>query len=138
MKRMITAILIFVCAASFGAAAAQFVSQDDFRKWNDEGRKMIIVDIQSKDEFEKHHFKGSRETNAYPAKTDDEKKHLDGVLPTIRSSEEPVVIVCPKGRSGAQNTHEYLKSKGVSENRLYILEGGIAGCPDKDRLKSGR
>jgi hypothetical protein len=52
-------------------------------------------------------------TNAYPAKTDEEKK-LDGVQSSINSSKEDVVIVCPRGGGGAKNTYEYLKTKGVA------------------------
>jgi hypothetical protein len=49
-----------------------------------------------------------------------------------------VVIICPRGKSGASNTYDYIKSKGIPENRLYILEGGIAGWPYKEMLIKGR
>jgi rhodanese-related sulfurtransferase len=102
------------------------------------GKKMTIVDIQPKNEFEQHHFKGSIETNAFPAKTDEEKKRLDSVIEKIKKSSEDVVIICPRGKSGASNTYDYIKSKGIPENRLYILEGGIAGWPYKEMLIKGR
>ncbi len=138
MKRYLVfaACLVFLFTTS--AFAANYVKPEDFKNWLESGKKLIIVDIQPADEFEEHHFKGSIETNAFPAKTDEEKKRLDKVLPIIMSSNDDVVIICPRGRSGASNTYEYLKSKGVSENRLYILEGGIAGWPYKEMFVKGR
>lgn len=138
MKRILilTVCLIFLLTAT--AFAANYVKPEDFKKWLDSGKKMIIVDIQPAADFEKHHFKGSIETNAFPAKTEEKKKLLDKVIPQIMSSKDDVVIICPRGRSGASNTYEYLKSKGVSENRLYILEGGIAGWPYKEMFVTGR
>lgn len=138
MKRVILMTVIALLAFAANALCAQFIKQDDFNRWSDEKRNMIIVDIQPKDEYEKHHFKESYETNAFPAKTDEEKKRLDAVLPNIQSSKVPVVIVCPRGKSGAMNTNDYFKSKGVAEDRLYILEGGVAGCPYRDKLEKGR
>lgn len=135
MKKYFLMVLIFVLVLTTSAFAANYVKPDEFKKWLETGKKMIIVDIQPKAEFEAHHFNGSIETNAFPAKTDEEKKRIDKVLPLIMSSSDDVVIICPRGRSGAMNTYEYLKSKGVPEKRLYILEGGIAGWPYKEVLK---
>ncbi len=49
-----------------------------------------------------------------------------------------VVIICPKGKGGALNAYDYLKSKGVPENRLFILEGGIDDWPYPDLFVKGR
>lgn len=138
MKRYAVFVLGFIFLLSTTAFAANYVKPEVFKKWIETGKKPIIVDIQPADEYEKHHFKGSVETNAFPAKTDKEKIKLDKVLPTILSSKNEVVIICPRGKSGASNAYEYLKSKGVPENRLYILEGGIAGWPYKEMFIKGR
>lgn len=135
MKRYVLLIILFVFSLTSSASAANMLKPETFKQWLESGKKIIIVDIQPAEEFEKHHFKGSIETNAFPAKTDDDKKKLDSVIERIKKSDEDVVIVCPRGRSGAMNTYEHLKTKGVSENRLYILEGGIAGWPYKDMLQ---
>lgn len=138
MKRILilTVCLLFLFTSM--AFAANYVRPGDFKKWLESGKKMIIVDIQPANEFERHHFKGAIETNAFPAKTDEERKRLDKIIPRIMSSTDNVVIICPRGKSGASNTYEYLRSKGVSENRLYILEGGIAGWPYKEMFVTGR
>lgn len=138
MKKHLVLAMVFVFVLTTVALAANYVKPDEFKKWIETGKKMIIVDIQPKDEFEDHHFKGSIETNAFPAKTDEEKKRLDSAIEKIKKSKDDVVIICPRGKSGASNTYDYIKSKGVPENRLYILEGGIAGWPYKEMLIKGR
>lgn len=138
MKKYLVFTLCFLFLFTTAAFAANYVKPDEFKKWLESGKKLIIVDIQPAEDFEEHHFKGSIETNAFPAKTDEEKKRLDKVIPQIMSSRDDVVIICPRGRSGASNTYEYLKSKGVPENRLYILEGGVAGWPYKEMFQKGR
>jgi rhodanese-related sulfurtransferase len=138
MKKYLVLAVSLVFLFTTSAFAANYVKPEDFKKWLESGKKLIIVDIQPAEDFEEHHFKGSIETNAFPAKTDEEKKRLDKVIPLIMSSSDDVVIICPRGRSGASNTYEYLKSKGVPEKRLYILEGGIAGWPYKEMFVKGR
>jgi len=138
MKKYLVFAVSLVFLFTTSAFAANYVKPEDFKKWLESGKKLIIVDIQPAEDFEEHHFKGSIETNAFPAKTDEEKKRLDKVIPLIMSSSDDVVIICPRGRSGASNTYEYLKSKGVPEKRLYILEGGIAGWPYKEMFVKGR
>jgi rhodanese-related sulfurtransferase len=99
---------------------------------------VTVVDIQPAGEYEAHHFKNSIETNAFPAKADKEKKKLDRALTAIKASKNNVVIICPRGRSGASNTYDHLKVQGVYESRLFILEGGVEGWPYTDTLVQGR
>jgi rhodanese-related sulfurtransferase len=139
-RKMIMLCLAF--AALFivphAALAANYVKPDVFKQWLVSNKPLVIVDIQPAEDFGEHHFKGSIETNAFPAKSDEAKKRLDKTLPTIQSSKGDVVIICPMGKGGASNTYDYLKSKGVPENRLFILEGGIDGWPYPDLFVKGR
>ncbi len=129
--------LVFSFFLSKVTYANNYLKPEELKKWLETGKKVIIVDIQPHDEFVKRHIKGSIETNAFPANTDELKKRLDKALPVINKSNDPVVIVCPRGKSGAKNAYDYLKSKGVPESRLYILEGGIAGWPYPELLEKG-
>lgn len=141
MKRTVTTILILCCLSllmPYTAFAADYVKRDMFKQWLKTAKQVVIVDIQPADDYEKQHFKGSIETNAFPAKTEEERKRIDKALPAISSSKDEVVIICPRGRSGASNTYDYLVNKGVSEKRLFILEGGIAGWPYKELYVKGR
>lgn len=133
---VMVATLVFVLTSS--AFAANYLKPDVFRQWMETKRPVIIVDIQLADDFKEHHFKDSIETNAFPAKSEEEKKKLDKAIEKIKATQDDVVIVCPRGRSGASNSYEYIKSKGIPEKRLYILEGGIAGWPYKEMFVKGR
>jgi len=99
---------------------------------------VILVDIQPEKDFAEHHLVGSIETNAYPVKSVADKTKLDRTLPLIEDSTAPVVVVCPRGGGGAQKAYDYLKSQGVAEERLVILEGGIAGWPHDDLMSQDR
>jgi len=136
MKKYFVLAMAFVFVSTTSAFAANMVKPGFFKQWLESKKPVVIVDIQPADEFEKHHFNGSIETNAFLAKTDVDKKKLDAAAEKIKASKDDVAIICPRGKSGAANTYEYLKSKGIAESRLYILEGGIAGWPYKDMLKS--
>ena len=135
-------LLFFAFVALFlvpqAAFAANYVKPDIFKQWLASNKPLVIVDIQTAENFGAHHFKGSIETNAFPAKSDEEKRQLDRILPRIQSSKGDVVIICPKGKGGALNTYDYLKSKGVPESGLLILEGGIDGWPYPDLFVKGR
>ena len=124
--------LIFLSAGN--VFADNFVEAGELRTMIEQKKEVILIDIQTPEDFTKRHIQGSIETNAYPAKSEDEKKRLDKALPTIKASTAPVVVVCPRGKSGAKNSYDYLISKGIPENRLQILKGGIAAWPYQELL----
>jgi len=93
-----------------------------------------IVDIQIEDEYNAHHIKGVIATYAYPVKTEEDKAKLAEFLPQLKDSQDPVVIICPQGKSGATRTYQYLYDQGIDESRLFILEKGQAGWPYNELL----
>jgi len=103
-----------------------------------EGEKVRYRRYPGSRRIRKHHFKGSLETNAYPVKSEEERKKLDKTLERINASQDDVVIVCPRGGGGAKNTYDYLKEKGVEEKRLFILEKGMEGWPHPEMCVQGR
>ena len=134
-KLVITALLLthasLVCAANY-------IDPDELKLMIQQKKEVVIVDIQPAGEFERHYLNGAIETNAFPAKSPDEKQRLDKTLPVIKASTAPVVIICPRGGSGAKNSYEYLQSRGIPEERLLILKGGIAGWPHLELLQHDR
>ncbi len=94
-----------------------------------------IVDIQVENEYKAHHIKRVIPTYAFPVKTDEDKAKLAKVLPQLQSSKDPIVIICPRGASGAKNTYQYLYDQGIDESRLFILEKGQAGWPYGELLE---
>ena len=137
MKKFATALILTLSTTS-AALAANYIEPQELKELLDKKQPVILVDIQPAADFEKQHITGSIETNAFPAKSDDEKKRLDKTLPIINASKDPVVVVCPRGKSGAKNSYEYLMKQGVAEERMTILEGGIHEWPYKELFVKGR
>ena len=138
MKKMLCLSLAVFLYSIASASAENYVKPDQFKQWIETSKPVQIVDIQPAEAFEKHHFKNTIQTNAFPAKSDAEKERLDRILPTLQSSKDDIVIVCPRGGSGAKNTYEHLKSKGIFESRLFILEKGVEGWPYKEMFIQGK
>ncbi len=137
LKKISLALFLIIVTAS-AALAANYIEPQELKELLNQKKPVILVDIQPAADFEKHHLAGSLETNAFPAKTNEEKKRLEKVLPLIKSSNAPVVVICPRGKSGAKNSYEYLVSQGVNEDRLQILEGGIHEWPYAELFVTGR
>ncbi len=100
----------------------------------EKGDNIILLDIQVKEEWDVHHIKGAIPTHAYPVKTDEERAKLDAVLPQL-DGEQPIVVICPGGAGGAQRTIDYLQTKGVKGDRLFILENGQGKWPYNELLE---
>lgn len=114
----------------------QYVSPDTFRQWYTQG-KTLVVDVQTPGGYTQMHFQGSLPTYAYPVRTPEQKKRIESVIPAIKKTDKPVVLVCPGGITGAPNARLHLLSKGIPNKRLYVLQGGTFGFPWKDMLISG-
>lgn len=138
MMKKFAAALIFTLSTATATLAANYIEPQELKELIDKKQPVILVDIQPAADFEKQHLPGSLETNAFPAKTDEEKKRLDKTLPIINASKDPVVVICPRGKTGAKNSYDYLMKQGVAEDRLQILDGGIAEWPYKEFFVTGR
>lgn len=130
MKRISVALtLIFCFTCSAFASDYNYISPDKLKSNIENNASMLVVDIQVLDEFSKHHIQGSMPTYAYPAKSERDTAKLDMVYHKQQETNDPVVIVCPRGAGGAKRSYDYLKSKGVTEDKLLILEKGMKGWP---------
>lgn len=137
LKRIALALSLTLLSASV-VLAANYIEPQELKELLDKKLPVILVDIQPAADFEKQHLPGSIETNAFPAAKDEEKARLDKALTAIKASADPVIVICPRGKSGAKNSYNYLESRGVSEERMQILEDGIAGWPYKELFVKGR
>lgn len=113
-----------------------YITAEDFKQWLDSGKATILVDIQVKDEFSLHHFKDSMETNSYPVDTEEQRQMIDPAVAAAKKAGTDVVVICPRGGGGAKKCYNYLKAQGISEAKLFILEGGVAKWPHKEMLVS--
>jgi rhodanese-related sulfurtransferase len=119
--------LVTTLAASAGAASYRYMPAAELERRLKAKEPVVVLDIQVEPEYREHRIKGAKPTYAYPVKSPEDKAKLEAALKEIASSKAPVVIVCPRGAGGAERTVDYFLEKGVSADRLYILEKGQAG-----------
>ena len=129
-----TPLLLLLFAGYALAFGYNYISADQFKGDIEKGKSFIVVDIQVADEFARHHFKNSIETNAYPVKTEEEKQRIDPAVQRHQKTGHTVVVVCPRGGGGAKRCYDYMKSQGVSEEDLVILKGGVEKWPYREML----
>lgn len=110
-----------------------YYTAEQTKKAIENGDEIILLDIQVEEEWDAHHIKGAIATHAYPVKTDEEKAKLDAVLPQLEG-EQPIIVICPGGAGGATRTIDYLQTKGISADRLFILENGQSKWPYDEML----
>ncbi len=135
--------MAFIVLAALNTAALfesfNYVDAVQMRGWLEQKRPILIVDIQVKDEFAAHHLRGSHGTGAYPVKSDEERRSLDGAVNHFKAHpDEDVVVVCPRGKGGAKRAYAYLKKSGVPEENLFILTGGMAKWPYAEWVEKGK
>ncbi|WP_022669259.1 rhodanese-like domain-containing protein [Desulfospira joergensenii] len=139
MKKLLMIIAVFwFFAGSALASGYNYVSPEKVKTWIETQKLFTIVDIQVTDEFKAHHLPNSIATYAYPVKTDGEKAQIEDAIRTSMEKDTPIVVVCPRGGGGAKRCYDYMKSKNVPEDRLLILEKGMAGWPYKDLVETGQ
>jgi rhodanese-related sulfurtransferase len=103
-------------------------AEETAKLMSEDASKVVIVDIQEKQGFEKEHLSGAQATYAYPVKTDAEKARLAELIPNIKPDQK-VVIVCPRGAGGADRTYDFFLEKGLKKEQLFTLKNGQEGWP---------
>ncbi|CAH2212168.1 rhodanese-like domain-containing protein [Tepidibacter aestuarii] len=112
----------------------QYYTAEQVKEAIENGDDITLVDIQVEEEWNAHHIKGAISTKAYPVKTDEERAKVDAVIPKLEG-DNPIIVVCPGGKGGAQRTIDHLIKSGVKAERLFILENGQGGWPYDELLE---
>lgn len=138
MKLFLSITLPFLILVSSAVAADyNYISPEDMKQRISGDQTTIIVDIQVEEEFNQHHLPGSLATFAYPVKTDAERAKIDSAVQQYKSTEDMVVIVCPRGKGGAKRCYDYMRANDVPHEKLFILEKGMSGWPYKEMIVAG-
>lgn len=127
--------VVLVAASAAFAGDFNYIEAEQVKTMIEKGHPMHLVDIQVEEEFNDHHIKGAIKTTAYPVKSDEDKAKLEDVTAKAKQDKNPVVIICPRGKGGAERTYNYMKDNGIAEERLLILEDGQAGWPYPELLE---
>jgi thiosulfate/3-mercaptopyruvate sulfurtransferase len=130
-------------AADSGAAAAgtfesegrQYITAGQLKADIEAGEDMFLLDIQLEDAYNTAHLYGAVATYAFPVDTDEAKAKVDAVLGGAEG--KPLIIICPGGKGGANNTWDYLSSIQYDMSSAFILENGQNGWPFPELLASG-
>jgi thiosulfate/3-mercaptopyruvate sulfurtransferase len=136
--KALLSLTLLLTAGWAGAQTFNMISPADLKKRLESGDKPMLLDIQVEADYAKHHLPGAVPTYAYPAKSDEERARLKPAIGKILASKDDVVIVCPAGGGGARNTYDFLKSQGVPESRMRILEKGQKGWPYAEMVTGTR
>lgn len=115
--------------------AFNYRTAEEVKKNIENDDDIILLDIQPEEAWEEHHIKGAIPTHAFPVETDEDKAKFDGVMSDLEASDAPIIIVCPRGKKGAERTYGYLLEQGIKEDRLFILENGQEGWPYDELLE---
>lgn len=135
MTMRIMAVVLVLIAVPVWAGSYQYITPVDVKQKIAEKAPMHLVDIQVEDEFSSHHIIGALDTYAYPVKSDADRTKLNSIMAQVLPSADPVIIICPRGGGGAKRTYDYLLSRGVATERLFILEKGQGGWPYPELLE---
>lgn len=116
------------------ALAFNMMTADELKVRLETKQPTILLDIQKKNAYKEHHFEGSIRTYAYPARTDAD---LESAVQGVRKHEQTgndVVIIGPRGGKASQRTVGFLITRGIPEENIFILQGGITKWPYKEML----
>jgi len=116
------------------ASAYNLMEPEDLKVRLDTSQPTILVDIQPKNAYKEHHFYGSIRTFAYPAKTETDTESLVQGVRMFETTGNDVVIISPRGGRASKRAYDFLVSRGIPEEKMFILKGGINDWPHKEML----
>lgn len=113
----------------------QYITAVQLKEKLEKEEPVLLFDIQVEEEWQEHRIIGSIPTYSYPVESEADLAKIEPVLPDL-AGDAPVVVVCPRGGGGAERAYDYLKENGIAEDRLLILEKGMAKWPFGEFVES--
>lgn len=127
----IAAIALVLSVATSGMCRKDgynYITVEEVKKHLDAGDfengSMIITTSQTEKEYKTGYLEIAYPTFSRPLKTDEDFAKLEPFYNKVKDTDADIVFICPRGHSGAERPYDYFKKKGVSENRLFVMEGG--------------
>jgi len=109
MKKMIFTLLATVLTTSLSLASDyRMIRPQALKETIDRNATLHLVDIQVVEEFDTHSLPGAIATHAYPLKSESDLAKLQVIVSGLKQNGDPLVIVCPRGKGGAERTYRYL------------------------------
>jgi len=116
--------------------AYNMMTADELKVRLEKKQPTILLDIQKKNAYKEHHFYGSVRTYAYPAKTETDLQSVVQGVRMHQQSGNDVVIIGPRGGKASQRTVDFLITRSIPEENIFILQGGIRKWPHEEMLLS--
>lgn len=138
MRSILTVCILTCLFLPSSAMAFQYIAAAELKTAIESQSPLTLIDIQVKRDFDRHHIVGAIPTYAFPVRSDRDRAKLDPVIAKAAQDNTNIVIVCPRGLSGAMNTFEYLLDSGIDEDRIFILTDGQAAWPFPELLTQNR
>jgi rhodanese-related sulfurtransferase len=85
---------------------------------------MVLMTTQTEKEYATGHIPAAYPTYARPLKSEADIAKLNPFLEKIKSTNEDIILICPRGHSGAEIPFDYFKKNGIATDRMLILDGG--------------
>ena len=127
-------LLLFIVSMPAVALAYSMMKADELKVRIETKQPTILLDIQKKNAYKEHHFYGSIRTFAYPAKTDQDLESAVQAVRMFKQTGNDVVVIGPRGGRASKRTFDFLVTRGIPEDKIYILEGGIKKWPYRKML----
>jgi hypothetical protein len=89
-----------------------------------EAGTLTMVSSQTEEECATGFLPDAYLTYSRPLTSDDHFAKLDPFLDIAKNTEADIVIICPRGQSGATRPFDYFLELGINRDRMLILEGG--------------
>ena len=131
---LVAVLLLMIVGSGLAGIEYNYIDSDSLMKSLQEKKPIHLVDIQKKNDFLQHHFSKSYETAAYPVKSEQDMSRINEVIPDLQATDNPVVIIGPRGTRAAGRAYAYLLEQGIAAQRLAILKNGIRGWPATEIL----
>lgn len=105
-----------------------YISPQEFKTRLDAGDieqgKLMVFSTQNHKEFASGYLPVAVQTFARPLESEADYRKLDIVLARAKATTEDIVIICPRGGSGATRPFDYFKQNGINPDRMLILTKG--------------
>ncbi len=122
------AVSVFAAAGQVCADDFNYISITEFKARMDAGDHesgaMDIVTTQTEAEYATGHLKAAYPTYARPLRSQSDFEKLHPFMDKVKDSDSDIVIICPRGRGGAEIPYRYFMEHGIAEDRLLILKDG--------------
>ncbi len=84
----------------------------------------MVFSTQNPKEFASGYLPVAVQTFARPLESEDDYRKLEIVLARAKATTEDIVVICPRGGSGATRPYDYLQKNGIDPSRLFVLTKG--------------